>query len=122
MKLQADKHRQDRQFQIREQVLLKLQPYVQHSMVNHPFLKLAFKYFGPFPVVECIGAVAYKLQLPVNSSIHSIFHVSQLKPFTPNYSLAFNDLEVVGDLIMGTPEPVEVLDRRLVKNVSSAMQ
>lgn len=34
MKLQTNKHRRDRQYQVREQVLLKLQPYAQHSVVN----------------------------------------------------------------------------------------
>lgn len=45
MKLQADRHRVDRQFQVRDQVLLKLQPYTQQSVVSRPFPKLAFKPF-----------------------------------------------------------------------------
>jgi hypothetical protein len=61
MKSQADKHRTERQFSVGEPVLLKLKPYAQHSVVNRPCHKLAYKYFGPFTVLDRIGAVTYKL-------------------------------------------------------------
>lgn len=44
MKFQADKKRSDLQFQPGDQVLLKLQPYVQTSIAHRPYPKLAFKY------------------------------------------------------------------------------
>ncbi|XP_071704634.1 uncharacterized protein [Rutidosis leptorrhynchoides] len=39
----------------------------------------ALKFYGPFIIIERIGAAAYKLQLPESAKIHPIFHVSLLK-------------------------------------------
>jgi hypothetical protein len=64
MKMDADSKRGPRQFQLGEQVLLKLQPYVQSCVVHIPCPKLSLKYFGPYTIVEKIGTSAYKLQLP----------------------------------------------------------
>ena len=115
MKLAADRTRKDQEFQVGEQVLLKLQPYAQSSLVNRPCPKLAFKYFGPFTVTERIGRAAYRLDLPEHSQIHQVFHVSQLKPFLPNYTPLFSELPKVAELDAHHLRPEVVLDRRLVK-------
>ena len=41
--------------------------------------KLSPKYYGPNKVLQNIGTMAYKLELPANSWVHPVFHVSCLK-------------------------------------------
>lgn len=121
MKMQADKRRTERTFVVGEQVLLKLQPYTQSSMVNHQCPKLAFKFFGPFRVLEKVGLVAYRLELPAHSSIHPVFHVSQIKGYTPDFTPVFTELPHIPALDMEDTEPEEILDRRLVKKGNAAI-
>ena len=59
--------RSDREFQIGQWVLLKLQPYRQISTAARSSQKLAPRYYGPYRILEKVGPVAYKLQLPENS-------------------------------------------------------
>ena len=42
---------------------------------------LVHRYKGPFRVLKRVGKVAYKLELPTKLKVHSVFHVSMLKPF-----------------------------------------
>ncbi|XP_076922291.1 uncharacterized protein LOC143584019 [Bidens hawaiensis] len=60
-------------------VYLKLQPYMQKLLRVHKHSKLTPKYFGPFLIVEKVGNVAYRLDLPGEAQIHPVFHVSLLK-------------------------------------------
>ena len=76
MKKEADKFRSERQFAVGDFVYLKLQPYIQSSVSRRAYQKLAFKFFGPYRVLERVRKVAYRLVLQTSASVHSMFHVS----------------------------------------------
>jgi hypothetical protein len=122
MKVMTDRKRSNIQFQVGDHVLLKLQPYTQTSIARKPFPKLSFKYFGPYKILERIGNVAYRLELPPDSKIHSIFHVSQLKPFLADYTPVFSELPVTTNIEAAGSAPEQELDRRLVKKGNAAVQ
>jgi hypothetical protein len=110
MKLQADKRRSDRVFLIGDLIYLRLQPYIQSSIAPRAHHKLSFRYFGPYKVVERIGMVAYKLELPPSSSVHPVFHVSLLKPEPSSKIVTTSTLLDVKDTLY---VPERVLQRRV---------
>lgn len=113
MKSQADKIRTEREFSVGELVYLKLQPYIQSSVAPRSNQKLAFKYFGPFPIIQRIGKVAYKLQLSEDCRIHPVIHVSQLKRHVPSHIQVSTTLDSIPDT-NSEILPVAVLDRRCI--------
>jgi hypothetical protein len=56
-----------RVFQVGDQVYLKLEPYVQALVTTRSNQNMALKFFGPYIVIQCVGYVAYKLQMPESS-------------------------------------------------------
>lgn len=121
MKVAADKQRSEVVFQVGDKVLLKLQPYAQSSLVNRPCPKLAMKYFGPYTILERVGATAYKLDLPAGCAIHPTFHVSQLKSFVPNHTPVFTELPEQVQLDSQEVLPELILDRRLEQKGGKAV-
>jgi hypothetical protein len=121
MKIYADSKRTERSYEVGDKVLLKLQPYAQATVINRPFPKLAYKFFGPYTILERIGNAAYRLELPVGCQVHNVFHVSQLKDYRSDYSPVFADLPNIPALDTLDTEPEKVLDRRLMKKGNAAL-
>lgn len=90
-------------------------------MANRPFPKLAYKYYGPYIVLDRIGKVAYRLDLPAGSHIHPVFHISQLKPFVADYSPVFSSLPSTTDIEAAAAVPEAILEHRLVKKGAGAI-
>ena len=109
MKAQADKHRSERQFEVGEFVYLKLQPYIQTSVAVQGNRKLTFRFYGPYQILEKVGKVAYRLQLPASSQIHPVIHVSQLKKAVGVGDTVLTELPQEG---VSRPVPEQVLEKR----------
>ena len=58
MKVQANKHRQKRSFEVGDWVYLKLQPYRQRTLAYKGKWKLSPRYFGLFQVLQKVGTVS----------------------------------------------------------------
>nr|GEV69572.1 putative reverse transcriptase domain-containing protein [Tanacetum cinerariifolium] len=77
--------------------------------------KLNPQYIGSFKILEQIGPVVYKLELPEElSNVHSTFNVSNLKKCLPDESLVILMKELrLDDKLNFVEEPVEVMDRQV---------
>ncbi|RXN02924.1 Pol poly [Labeo rohita] len=77
-KAKADRHRsRPPVYVVGSKVWLSTKNIPLQSVSN----KLAPKFIGPFPVTKIISPVAVRLKLPpVYRRIHSVFHVSKIKP------------------------------------------
>ncbi|GJX38001.1 putative reverse transcriptase domain-containing protein [Tanacetum coccineum] len=107
----TDLNRKPMEFQVGDRVMLKVLPWKGVVRFGKQE-KLNSRYFGPFKVLEKVGAVAYKLELPQElSRVHNMFHVSNLKKCYADEPLAvLLDGLHIDDKLHFVEEPVKIKD------------
>ena len=66
------KHRNTPKFRVRDQVWLE----GCNLCITQPTAKLALKRHGPFKVIQVMSPVNYHLELPMQWTIHPVFHIN----------------------------------------------
>jgi hypothetical protein len=108
----ADGKRRDVVFQEGDYVYLKVSPirWLRRFKVKG---KLSPQFIGPFKILDRVGEVAYRLELPIQlADVHDVFHISQLKKgFGPHDKelLPLDDLNVKEDLTI-VEYPIWILE------------
>ena len=108
----ADNRKRPLVFNVGDQVYLKISPINGLTWFGRKG-KLNIRYVGPYEILQRVGEVASKFELPAELSyIHPIFHVSMLKKCLgdPTSILPVDILGVDEDLSY-EEVPVEILDR-----------
>ncbi|GKC26262.1 putative reverse transcriptase domain-containing protein [Tanacetum coccineum] len=110
----ADKMRKPMDFQVGDKVMLKVSPWKGVVRFGKRG-KLNPRYVGPFKVIERVGEVAYKLELPEElSRVHNTFHVSNLKKCHADEPLAVPlDGLHLDDKLHFVEEPLEIVGREV---------
>ncbi|GJY65007.1 putative reverse transcriptase domain-containing protein [Tanacetum coccineum] len=110
----ADLKHKPMDIQVEDKVMLKVSPWKGVVRFNKRG-KLNPRYVGPFKVLEKVGEVSYKLELPEElSRVHNTFHVSNLKKCYADEPLAVPlDGLHFDDKLQFVEEPVEIMNREV---------
>ena len=108
----ADKRMKDLEFEVEDQVFLKLSPWKGVVRFRKQG-KLSPRYIGLFEIVERVSPVAYRLDLSEElSRVHNVFHISMLRKYIsdPSHVLEAPEIELRDDLSY-EEQPVQILGR-----------
>nr|GEZ88612.1 putative reverse transcriptase domain-containing protein [Tanacetum cinerariifolium] len=110
----ADLKRKPMEFQVGDKVMLKGLPWKGVVRFGKRG-KLNPRYVGPFKLLERVGDVSYKLDLPKKlSKVHNMFHVSNIKMCHADEPLAVPlDGLHFDDKLHFVEKPVEIVDREV---------
>nr|GEV97406.1 hypothetical protein [Tanacetum cinerariifolium] len=107
----ADVRRKPMEFKVGDMAMFNVSPWKGVIRFGKRG-KLSPRYIGPFKIIERIGPVAYKLELPEKfRRIHNTFHVSNLKKCLADENLVIPFEEIqLDDKLHFIEELVEIMD------------
>ncbi|GJX99872.1 putative reverse transcriptase domain-containing protein [Tanacetum coccineum] len=110
----ADRRRKPLEFEVGDKVMLKMSPWKGVIRFGKRG-KLNPRCIRPFKILDKVGMLAYRLELPEQlSRVHSTFHVSNLKKYFIDEPLAIPSYEIqIDDKLYFIEEPVEIMDREV---------
>ncbi|GJS99268.1 hypothetical protein Tco_0820438 [Tanacetum coccineum] len=110
----TDVRRKPMEFSVGDMVMLKVSPW-KGVICFGKRGKLSPWYVGPFKIIDRVGSVAYKLELPDElRGIHNTFHVSNLKKCLADENLIIPLEEIqLDDKLHFIEEPVEIMDHEV---------
>ncbi|GJV31216.1 reverse transcriptase domain-containing protein [Tanacetum coccineum] len=102
------------EFQVGDKVMFKVSPWKGVIYFGNRG-KLNPRYIGSFKILDKMGTIAYRLELPQQlSKVHSMFHVSNLKKCLSDESLVILLDEIqIDDKLHFVEELMEIMDREV---------
>ncbi|GJU63920.1 hypothetical protein Tco_1245755 [Tanacetum coccineum] len=112
----ADVRHKPIEFSVGDLVMLKVSPWKGVIRFGKRG-KLSLRYVGTFKIIDRIGPMAYKLELPDElHGIHNTFHVSNLKKCLAYENLVIPLEEIqLDDKLHFIEKPIKIMDREVKK-------
>lgn len=117
----ANKRRTDLSFIEGDWVFLKLRPHRPQTVVHRICPKLTARYYGPFQVIKKVGATAYQLSLPLQSQIHPVFYVSQVKWALGQHQISADIPLALEEMVPEDSVPEDILAVQFCKKRNSLL-
>ncbi|KAK6115051.1 hypothetical protein DH2020_007320 [Rehmannia glutinosa] len=108
------KRRKDLEFEVGDEVFLRLSP--RKGLINpKKGGKLSPRYVGPYKILQRIGKLAYRLELPAPyAGMHDVFHVSRLKKYQPDPEhIITRDTPPLMENLSYTERPIRIIDQQI---------
>ena len=110
----ADKKYREVNFDVGDQVFIEVSPWKEILRFDKKG-KLSPRYIEPYEIIERIGNLAYKLELPAElSRLHNVFHIYMLRKYVSHHShVLIPELVELQTGLAYAAESVQILSREI---------